>query len=90
MRNNGAHLVSFFHKVAQAFMTGDTVEETIYPLTDDAINLSGLEDLTPRVIIKGLNYLLKQQSLSIGAATENELPVKPSSKLGMEPVYNFK
>ena len=51
-------------------LTGESAEEVILPLSDDMICLQNTDSLYPTVQVKGLDQLISEGGLSIGAATE--------------------
>ena len=51
-------------------LTGESAEEVILPLSDDMICLQNTDSLHPTVQVKGLDQLISEGGLSIGAASE--------------------
>ena len=51
-------------------LTGENTDEALLPLSDDMICLSNIDNLPPTVLVKGLDQLVSEDSLSVGAATE--------------------
>ena len=51
-------------------LTGESAEEVILPLSDDMICLQNTDNLRPTVLVKGLDQLISEGGLSVGAASE--------------------
>ena len=51
-------------------LTGQSTEEVILPLSDDMICLQNTDSLHPTVLVKGLDQLISEGGLSVGAASE--------------------
>ena len=51
-------------------LTGESAEEVILPLSDDTICLQNTDSLHPTVLVKGLDQLISEGSLSVGKASE--------------------
>ena len=51
-------------------LTGQSAEEVILPLSDDMIYLQNTDSLHPTVPVKGLDQLISEGGLSVGAASE--------------------
>ena len=51
-------------------LTGDSAEEVILPLSDDMICLQNTDSPHPTVQVKGLDRLISEGGLSVGAASE--------------------
>ena len=51
-------------------LTGQSAEEVILPLSDDMIYLQNTDSLHPTILVKGLDQLISESGLSVGAASE--------------------
>ena len=51
-------------------LTGKSAEEVILPLSDDTICLQNTDSLHPTVLVKGLDQLISEGGLSVGAVSE--------------------
>ena len=54
-------------------LTGGSSEEVILPLSDDMIRLKNTDSLHPTALVKGLDQLISEGSLSVGAAIEIQI-----------------
>ena len=51
-------------------LTGQSAKEVILPLSDDMICLQNTDSLHPTILVKGLDQLISEGGLSVGAASE--------------------
>ena len=51
-------------------LTGESTEEVVLPLSDDMICLQNTDSLHPTILVKGLDQLISEGGLSVGAASE--------------------